>query len=411
MNTKNIPVLNAENLWKRYGLPLFKFTDWISEFYKKQGDSFNGIRNRSEYALKGISFSLHRGETLGILGRNGAGKSTLLKVLAGVTPLTYGKIHTTKNIFPMIELNAGLNLELTGRENIRILGAIMGLTKSEIDNHMAAIVEFADLGIWMDKPVRKYSSGMLARLGFSAAVNVDSELLLIDEVLAVGDLAFQRKCFCHLEKLRHKGTTIIIVSHSVRQLERLCDRVMILENGQITQLGNPRETCHRYMNSIIETQLKEQKNILQANQSKYEHESSGEINIESILLLDKYGKQQTKFNTLDSITIEISYTTVSSIIAPVIGINIHSADMYLIAAFSNENATLEYTMAEHGTFRCTIPSISLLPGVYSIGLAVKSRDNRVVFKGIHMSRLTIQYSAAVSQSRGFIHMEPYWNFL
>lgn len=402
-------VLKVENLWKYYGLPLFKIKEKFQRNSVKDPIASNRTKSK-KYALKEISFSLNAGESLGILGHNGAGKSTLLKILAGVTPATYGEIEITKYVFPMIELNAGLNTDLTGIENIFLLGAIMGMTKKEIKSRLSSIIKFADIGEWINEPVRKYSSGMLARLGFSVAVNINSKLILIDEVLAVGDLAFQKKCFSHLEKLKREGVAIIIVSHSVRQLERFCDRIMLLKNGEIIELGTPQEVCYRYINELTSNQLNEQHTSLKEKRKTYRFESSGELTINDFVILSETKKRQETFNVLDPIIIKTSFNAISSIEEPVIGLNIYSADMLLIAAFSNDDITLNYVMKDEGSFECSIPSIPLLPGIYSIGLTIKSRDNRVIFRGLHMAQLNIQYSDNIRQSRGLIHIEPDWHF-
>jgi len=189
---KDEVIIKVEHLWKQYGLPMPRIVKRLRQDLKSKSLSSPVL---DHWALKDVSFEVKKGETLGIIGPNGAGKSTLLKVLAGVTPATRGKVKFKGKIFPMIELNAGIHPELTGQENVRLLGAIMGLSRLDIEEKLPAIKEFTELGEWFNTPVRKYSSGMMARLGFGVAMNVDADLLLVDEVLAVGDLRFQRKCY------------------------------------------------------------------------------------------------------------------------------------------------------------------------------------------------------------------------
>ncbi len=187
-------MIRIEGLWKHYGLPLPRIVrrgwNWLTHKNESSGDS------GGPWALKDINLEIRKGETIGIVGRNGAGKSTLLKVLAGVTAPSRGLVEIRGRLFPMIELNAGLNMELTGRENVRLLGAVMGLSRREIESKLPDIEEFTELGDWFDRPVRMYSSGMLARLGFGVAVNIESEIILIDETFAVGDLKFQKQKPC-----------------------------------------------------------------------------------------------------------------------------------------------------------------------------------------------------------------------
>ena len=185
-------VIKIEGLWKRYGLPI---PDVLGKVRSLLG-SANSVGRNGEarnWALRDVNLEVRRGETIGIVGRNGAGKSTLLKVLAGVTAPTRGRVEIRGRIFPMIELNAGLHKELTGRENVRLLGAVMGMSRREIELRLPGIEDFTDLGEWFDRPVRMYSSGMLSRLGFGVAVNVESDVILIDETFAVGDLKFQEQ--------------------------------------------------------------------------------------------------------------------------------------------------------------------------------------------------------------------------
>ena len=191
--------IKIEGLWKRYGFPLPEFIDTALSIVRR-GSGEDG--DRRPWALKDLNLEVRKGETIGIVGRNGAGKSTLLKVLAGVTEPTRGRVEIHGRIFPMIELNAGLHLELTGRENVRLLAAVMGLSRREIDERLPDIEEFTELGDWFDRPVRMYSSGMLGRLGFGVAVNIRSDVVLIDETFAVGDLRFQNKSLSRIKEMR-----------------------------------------------------------------------------------------------------------------------------------------------------------------------------------------------------------------
>ena len=176
-------VIRIEGMWKRYGLPIVPALRRGWRALRGRGPG-----NEDAWVLRDVNLEVRRGETLGIIGRNGAGKSTMLKVLAGVTPPTRGRVEVRGRIFPMIELNAGVHPELTGRENVHLLGAVMGLGRREVRAKLPAIENFCELGEWFDKPVRMYSSGMLARLGFAVAINVDSDIIMVDEVFAVGDL-------------------------------------------------------------------------------------------------------------------------------------------------------------------------------------------------------------------------------
>ena len=199
------------------------------------------------WALKDISFSLEKGRVLGVIDHNGAGKSTLLKTLAGVLFPTKGAICIEGTVAPLIELGAGFDPDLTGRENVYLNGAILGYTKKFLDSRYDEIVAFSELGDFMDVPVKNYSSGMYARLGFSIATLVEPDVLLVDEILSVGDLDFQQKCAGKIQALLSRGTTIVIVSHSIETIKELCTDVLWLEHGIIKQYGGPAEVCGRYL--------------------------------------------------------------------------------------------------------------------------------------------------------------------
>ena len=197
-------------------------------------------------ALHDISFEVKRGEAFGIIGRNGAGKSTALDLMAGVLKPTLGKVTVAGRVSPLLMLGAGFHTDLTGRENILLKGVLLGMLRSEVSAKMEAIIEFSELGPFIDEPVRVYSSGMLARLGFSIIASLDPEILLIDEVLAVGDIDFQKKCSSKLEEFKQNGVTLVFVSHALPEMQRLCDRVLWLEQRSIRMLGPAAEVCAAY---------------------------------------------------------------------------------------------------------------------------------------------------------------------
>ena len=203
--------------------------------------------NRDFWALKEISFEIHAGETVGIIGRNGAGKSTMLKILARITPPTAGRGETHGRVGSLLEVGTGFHPELTGRENIMLAGAIMGMSRAEVQKRFDDIVEFADLAKFLETPVKRYSTGMYMRLAFSVAAHLEPEILLVDEVLAVGDASFQKKCLGRMEELSGTGRTVLFVSHSMPSVLRLCPRVMLLDGGHVATDGNGSQVVEEYM--------------------------------------------------------------------------------------------------------------------------------------------------------------------
>lgn len=227
-------IIDVKNVWKRYGLP--PLLPWKRH-----------ALHENDCALKDISFQVRRGGSLGILGRNGAGKSTLLKLLAGVTPPDRGSIDIRGTIFPMIELSAGISMELSGRENIRLLAIIMGFKEKDIRRLEPEVVDFSELDDWIDRPVWQYSSGMLARLAFAIAVHARADILLVDEILSTGDIMFQKKCQKQVQTLLSGGVTLLFVSHSPYQVEKLCENGLLLEQGRNLKYGSSGEVMREYM--------------------------------------------------------------------------------------------------------------------------------------------------------------------
>lgn len=213
----------------------------FTKFFRKN------VNYRDFAAVNRVSFDIHKGETVGIIGRNGSGKSTLLKIIAGVYRPTSGTIHVEGSIAPLIELGAGMHPELTGLENIFLNGLLMGYSKSQMTERVQRIINFAEIGDFINVPVKQYSSGMYLRLAFSVATEVDPDVLIMDEILAVGDFAFQEKCFDRLKYFRSLGKTIILVTHSVDQVTKLCDRCMLMDTGKLVFDGNPERGVELYL--------------------------------------------------------------------------------------------------------------------------------------------------------------------
>jgi len=198
-------------------------------------------------ALDDVSFEILKGETLGLIGTNGAGKSTTLKVISGILKPTKGSVITRGNVVPMLELGAGFDLELTGKENIYLNGAILGYSKEYLESKYDEIVAFAEIGDFIDMPIRNYSSGMMARLAFSIASFIEPEILIVDEILSVGDFAFQKKSRNRMKELMSGGATVLFVSHDIDQIKEMCDKVLWLDHGTVRKFGNTEEVCDEYI--------------------------------------------------------------------------------------------------------------------------------------------------------------------
>jgi lipopolysaccharide transport system ATP-binding protein len=242
------PPIVFDKVCKNY--PLYHhFTGGIKNFIINMPAALKALRKTRFEALQDLSFEVRAGETLGIIGGNGAGKSTILGLVAGVLKASCGVISVTGRVSPLLELGAGFHRDLTGRENIILNGILLGLTRTEVMAKINAIIEFSELGEFIDQPVRIYSNGMLARLGFSVVAQLEPEILVIDEVLAVGDEEFQKKCINKMKEFKKKGVTMLFVSHSMSSVEMICDRVLWIENKTIRMSGVPREVVLKYAGS------------------------------------------------------------------------------------------------------------------------------------------------------------------
>lgn len=258
------------------------------KIYSDKGSSLKErllFKKRNEYedrwVLKGISFSVKKGEAIGLIGKNGCGKSTTLKLLSRIMYPTEGTIKINGRVSSLLELGAGFHPDMSGRENIYINAAIFGLTKKEIDSRIGEIIAFSEIEEFIDSPVRTYSSGMYMRLAFSIAINVNADILLIDEILAVGDVSFQTKCFERLKEIKRNGTTIVIVSHSMAQIEQICDRCIWIEDGRIKEEGIPKFIDDHYLASMEEQRLSKLAQSLENSSAKEEEIIEGNSELQS----------------------------------------------------------------------------------------------------------------------------------
>jgi len=240
MSKPMIEVKNVKMKFKMSDEPL----NSLKEIFTK---AVTGKLKFNEFlAMDGVSFNVEKGETIGLIGSNGAGKSTTLKVISGILKPTEGKVIVRGNIVPMLELGAGFDLELTGKENIYLNGAILGYTKEYLESKYEEIVDFAEIREFIDMPIRNYSSGMMARLAFSIASVVQPEILIVDEILAVGDAKFQEKSLKRMQELMSGGATVLFVSHDLEKIEEMCDHIVWLEKGQVKQYGDAKTVCKAY---------------------------------------------------------------------------------------------------------------------------------------------------------------------
>ena len=403
--------IETKDVWKRYGLPM---RPWL----RRQLDQLRGDNNkdRSAYgpwALRDVSFTVKHGESLGIVGKNGAGKSTLLKLIAGVSPATYGSVQVNGRLFPMIELAAGIHRDLTGRENIKLLGAIMGFTATQMEAKIPEIEDFAELGDWLEKPVWQYSSGMQTRLGFSVAVNVDAEILLIDEVLSVGDVNFQKKCLNRMDELSNSGVTIIFVTHSPYSIERLCERALLLEDGQITASGSPSDILSAYFKGALDrSTVIAGKGRIAADQ----REGTGAFRILDISMHDAAsGREITAFSTGDSVIFRITLDVREPVPSYRFSLRIVDPANTVVSFVDVPLSTRQSLGLERDSvLECRINSINVLPGQYWIDLVAREIAGPVIDSVSYAYAFNVHGDSVVIEQmehRGIIYLASSWNLI
>jgi ABC-type polysaccharide/polyol phosphate transport system ATPase subunit len=287
------------------------------------------------WALNDVSFEIETGEMVGIIGRNGAGKSTILKLISRIIEPTSGQIEVNGRVGALLELGAGFHPDLTGRENVYLNGSILGLSRKEIDRQFDEIVAFAELERFIDVPVKRNSSGMFVRLGFSIAVHTRPDLLLIDEVLAVGDAAFQQKCLEKIAEFRHGESTIVFVSHDLKSVQQLCSRTIWLEDGQIRQIGEADRVIASYV-AVVEKGL-EAKLGSTRKAGPGAARAAATLRLSEVKMVDEGGKPRWTFRSGEPLSIHIAYECTSRVDNPVFGILIHRSDGLYVSSTNTHN--------------------------------------------------------------------------
>jgi len=380
------------------------------------------VRKREENtALRGVSFSLEKGKVLGIVGDNGSGKSTLLKVLAGISRQTSGKLELSGKVDAILDISAGLNAYFTGRANIHMRCAILGYSKRDIGEKFDEILNFSELGSFIDQPLYMYSSGMFMRLGFSIAISSIPEIIIVDEVLSVGDQYFQRKCFEYLKKIKDRGTTIILASHDLSKVSTFCDEVIWLNGGVIEMAGNPLTVIPLYIDYIRGKEGRFLESLRQGDQFSLRHEKvsddlsrsniwgSGEIQIEKVKLLNRYGEEKNVFKTGESMTVEVVFNTTSPVESPTFGIAIFRNDGVYCYGPNTRLDNKYRNMIWEGKCRYSISydRLTLLPGSYQISAGIYDKEE--VFPYAFHHRLYDFKVVSDIQDHGLVFIDHSWS--
>ena len=365
------PAIEIRNLGKQYNLaasePYLALRDVIANSIK------NVIRGSKKgkdkfWALKDINLDIMPGERIGIIGRNGAGKSTLLKIISRITPPTTGEATIRGRVGSLLEVGTGFHPELTGRENIYLNGSILGLRKNEIDQQLDAIIDFSGVEIFIDSPLKNYSTGMQMRLAFSVAAHLESEILLIDEVLAVGDMEFQKKCIGKMEEISTgKGRTILFVSHNMNYISGLCNKAVLLNKGEIIFSGNPGSVISHYSNALLKSDM----DLFAGNET---------VALKKIRVIDETGKEKNDLAINEKIGLEMQYQVLQPGHTLWVGYNIYNQDG--VNVFDSHSVNTPYYTEPHpeGVYTATawIPANFLNTGTYFMGCAVFNHLKQVI---------------------------------
>jgi lipopolysaccharide transport system ATP-binding protein len=378
-----VPIIDVERLSKLYQLGSFGSTTmremvegWTGRFRGRGPRSSKttngsavveqrrGPEAQSFWALKEVSFQVQHGEVLGIIGRNGAGKSTLLKLLSRITEPTSGRARLRGRVASLLEVGTGFHPELSGRENIFLNGAILGMKRAEIAAKFDEIVEFAEVAAFIDTPVKRYSSGMYVRLAFAVAAHLEPEILVLDEVLAVGDIDFQKKCVARMGAVAREGRTVLLVSHNIALIESLCDTALLLVDGAISAHGDAKSVVAKYLSN---SKPADGGNLLAVLRGR----RPSVAQFASIQVLDSEGVPATEVRMGEGLTISLGIRAERKIARPWIGITVRGAREQIIFYCANREAGFELPPLEGDcTVECQLAALNLLPGRYSLDLVL-----------------------------------------
>ena len=368
-------------------------------------------RNNSRedlWALKDVSFAVERGKTLGIIGPNGSGKSTVLKLITRILEPTSGQIDVQGRVSALIELGAGFHPDLTGRENVYLNGSLLGFGRNEMKGKFDSIVEFSELEKFIDVPIKHYSSGMHMRLGFAVAIHVDPDILLIDEILAVGDQAFQNKCLSKIGELKSQGVTIIFVSHDLEAVRNLCPSAIWLENGVIQESGTTDRVIDSYLNNVTaltEARLSRERPT-RDNENRW---GSGEVEITEVGFLDGQGRGRRAFKTGEKMVVRLRYQAHTEVQQPVFGLAIYGSDGVQV---NGPNTKLsDYTVESvegAGEIDYIVDMLPLLEGTYELSAVVYDQNGLHAYDHQHRMYSFIVQRGAVKERYGMIYIPCQW---
>ncbi|WP_300347819.1 ABC transporter ATP-binding protein [Clostridium sp.] len=391
-----IEIRNLCKNYKVYDSNVSKIRNILNPFSKKNIDEFK--------ALSDVSFYVNKGEILGIIGNNGAGKSTLLKILTGVSYASSGEVKVNGRVSSLLELGTGFNPELTGEENIFFNGSLMGLTKEEVERVKDEIIDFADIGEFISQPVKNYSSGMYARLAFAVAININPDILIVDEILSVGDISFQKKCVDKFNEFKESGKTVIYVSHGLETVKEFCERVVWLDNGRVKEIGTAFDIVENYYENLMNSTSNEEEKI----------EKSKFVEINEVNILNK----KEFYLKGDSIEFKINYNVFKTSVRNA-GITIEirkaykeptkfrSTDQFIFSVNSNvDGVTIPWELGEN-EIEFKIESLDVRRGIYYLDIIFSESQNLVSLES--KENLVSFEVKNEDEEEGFIFLNSRWH--
>jgi lipopolysaccharide transport system ATP-binding protein len=360
------------------------------------------------WALKDVNLQVSKGETLGIIGPNGAGKSTILKLIARVFEPTSGEIFAHGKVASLLELGAGFHPDLTGRENIFLYGSILGFSRRAMARRFDDIVDFSGIGSVIDVPIKRYSSGMYLRLAFSVAIHVEPDILLVDEVFAVGDQVYQKQCLRRIRELQNQGVTILFVSHSMQTVKQMCSRAVWLAKGQVAAQGRPEQIIERYLNQALPG---DDSNLSEAQLTSGVRWGTQEIEITRVSFLDPQGRNCNSLTAGGNMHIRIEFTAHQRVERPVFGLAIYRNDGAHVNGPNTQLANLPIEWAEGpGVVEYEVETVPLLPGGYVLSAAAYDWDGLHTYDHWHQAFPFTIVSGQTQEIYGLVWMDARWRF-
>ncbi|WP_058301437.1 ABC transporter ATP-binding protein [Gorillibacterium timonense] len=402
-------VIKIENLVKKY-----KLYDNPSDRFKEAIDPRKKSYHKDFIALNGIDLTVEEGDAIGILGKNGSGKSTLLKLITGVLTPTSGTIDIKGKVSAILELGAGFNPEYTGRENIYLNGMMMGFSREKMSEKIDSVIEFADIGGFIEQPVKIYSSGMFARLAFAVSINVEPDILIVDEALAVGDTRFQTKCIDKMKDLKNSGTTILFVSHASEQVKRFCNKAVWIKSGEVAALGESSEIVdlyEDYMRNDIEQPLQEIEVREVKDRVSIEKDFVLPANPDILALITDVQINKTFFRTFEELIVEIEYEVYEESIEDLLlGAAIYTPNRdYIFGPNTHlEKVEIPNKMGRHKVIY-RIPQLPLLGGTYCLDVGLFNNEGIV---NIHYKESALTFTITNKYfSEGLVYIKHKWEVL